>query len=72
MNISYYGGCSTIVPLPLTIFQKMIEDSYKASYTPQPQQVMRFFERSNEIAISSEDEKEWYNEVTMEALNWLG
>jgi hypothetical protein len=72
MNISYYGGQSTIVPLPLNIFQKMVEDSYKASYIPQPQQVKRFFERSNEIAAMSVDEKEWYKEITVQALNWLG
>ena len=72
MNISYYGGVSTIVPLPLSIFQKMVEDSYKASYTPQPQQVKRFFERSNEIAETSTDEKVWYQKITTEALNWLG
>ena len=72
MNISYYGGFSTIIPLPLSIFQKMVEDSYKASYTPQPQQVKRFFERSNEIAETSTDEKSWYKEITNEALNWLG
>jgi hypothetical protein len=71
MNISYYGGISTIVPLPLSIFQKMVEDSYKASYIPQPKQVKRFFERSNEIAATSADEKVWYNEITNEALNWL-
>jgi len=57
MNISYYGGQSTIVPLPLNVFQKMVEDSHKASYIPQPQQVKRFFERSNEIAATSVDEK---------------
>jgi hypothetical protein len=72
MNISYYGGISTIVPLPLSIFRKMVEDSYKASYTPEPQQVKRFFERSNEIAETSTDEKDWYKEITNEALNWLG
>jgi AlwI restriction endonuclease. len=71
MNISYYGGFSTIVPLPLSIFQKMVDDSYKASYTPQPQQVKRFFERSNEIATTSESEKTWHEEITKEALNWL-
>jgi hypothetical protein len=71
MNISYYGGQSTIVPLPLNVFQKMIEDSYKASYTPQPLQVKRFFERSNEIAATSADEKNWYNKMTDIALNWL-
>lgn len=72
MNISYYGGQSTIVPLPLNVFQKMVEDSYKASYIPQPQQVRRFFECSNEIAATSVDEKEWYKEITAQALNWLG
>jgi hypothetical protein len=72
MNISYYGGQSTIVPLPLNIFQKMVEDSYKASYIPKPQQVRHFFERSNEIAATSVDEKEWYKEIIEQALNWLG
>ena len=72
MNISYYGGVSTIVPLSLRVFQKMVEDSYKAAYTPQPKQVQHFFERSNEIAATSVDEKTWYDEITNEALNWLG
>jgi hypothetical protein len=49
----------------------MVEDSCKASYIPQSQQVKRFFERSNEIAATSVDEKEWYKEVTEQALNWL-
>ena len=71
MNISYYGGHSTIIPLPLSIFQKMVEDSCKAEYTPQPLQVKRFFERSNEIVNKSADEKTWYKEITEQALNWL-
>jgi len=72
MNISYYGGISTIVPLPLSIFQKMVDDSYKTTYVPQPEQVKRFFELSNEIAATSADEKVWYQKITNEALNWLG
>lgn len=71
MNISYYGGTSTIVPLPLTLFLKMVEDSHKASYVPEPKHVQRFFERSNELANSTNNEKEWYNGITQEALNWL-
>jgi hypothetical protein len=72
LNISYYGGTSTIVPLPLNIFQKMVDDSYKASYMPEPKHVKRFFERSNELALTSENEKVWYEGITTEALNWLG
>lgn len=71
MNISYYGGKSTIVPLPLSVFLKMVEDSHKASYVPEPQHVQRFFERSNELAESTDNEKDWYNCITQEALNWL-
>lgn len=71
MNISYYGGKSTIVPLPLSVFLKMVEDSHKASYVPEPQHVQRFFERSNELAESTDNEKDWYNGITQEALNWL-
>jgi hypothetical protein len=71
MNISYYGGTSTIVPLPLNIFQKMVDDSYKASYIPEPKHVKRFFDRSNEIANECDNEKVWYEKITNEALNWL-
>lgn len=71
MNISYYGGTSTIVPLPLNVFLKMVEDSHKASYVPEPKHVQRFFERSNELANTTDNEKDWYNGITNEALNWL-
>lgn len=71
MNISYYGGTSTIVPLPLNIFQKMVDDSYKASYIPEPKHVKRFFDRSYEIANECDNEKVWYEKITNEALNWL-
>ena len=44
LNISYYDGKSVIVPLPLKVVKKMLEDSFKASYTPNPEQVRYFFE----------------------------
>lgn len=72
MNISYYGGTSTIIPLPLKVFMKMVEDSYHASYVPEPKHIQRFFERSNELASTMENEVDWYNGITAEALNWLG
>ena len=71
-KISYYGGTSVIVPLPLDIFQKMLEDSYKASYTPNPAQVKHFFDYSEQVAKSSEDEKQWFEGMKKEAENWLG
>ena len=71
MNISYYGGTSTIVPLPLSVFIKMVEDSHNADYVPEPKQIQRFFERSNELANTTTSEVEWYSRITNEALNWL-
>lgn len=71
MNIQYYGGTSTIVPLPLSVFIKMVEDSHNANYVPEPRQLQRFFERSNELANSTDNEVDWYNGITQEALNWL-
>jgi len=70
-NVSYYGGVSIILPLPLNVFQKMVEDSYKASYTPNPQQIKHLFEYSSKTAIESENEKIWFNKITNKALNWL-
>lgn len=71
MNITYYGGKSVIIPLPLNAFQKMIEDSYKATYTPNPEHVRRFFEHSNELVKTCTDETQWYAEIQKSAINWL-
>lgn len=71
LSVSYYGGKSTIIPLPLSIFRKMVEDSYKASYTPNPNQVLKFFEQSNKLASEFDNEQDWYNAITKAALNWL-
>lgn len=71
LSLAMYGGKSTIIPLPLQIFRKMLEDSYKASYTPDPSRVRRFFEASNEYAIVCGNEMEWYSKVKEKALHWL-
>ena len=75
LNVSYYGGTSTIVPLPLNIFQKLIEDSFKANYTPNPDHVRRFFDASKNIAIQcirdGGDETEWYTKITQNASHWI-
>lgn len=71
MNISYYGGKSTIIPLPLNVFIKMMEDSYNVNYVPEPKHIQRIFEKSNEIANSTDNEVDWYNGITEYALNWL-
>lgn len=71
INVDAYGGKSTIIPLPLKVFMKMIEDSHKADYTPKPDQVRRFFEHSQKLVETSNSETEWYQGILESALNWL-
>ena len=71
-NITYYGGRSTIIPLSLDVFQKMLEDSYKVNYTPDSHQVRRFLEHSNELVENCTDENHWFEEINKSAVNWLG
>jgi len=71
LNIQYYGGTSTIVPLPLSIFIKMVQASHNANYVPEPRHVQRFFERSNELANLTDNEVDWYNGIIEKAQNWL-
>ncbi len=71
LNISYYGGKSVIVPLPLHVFRKMLEDSFKAEYTPDAGRVQAFFEYSRSVAAKSASEQEWYGKVIEKALHWL-
>lgn len=71
LNIEFYGGKSVIVPLELNVFIKMVEDSYKADYTPTPDNVKSLFEYSKKVSKTAENEKDWFNKVKVKALNWL-
>lgn len=71
LNISYYGGKSIIIPLPLIIFQKMLEDSYNANYSPTPIQVRNFFEYSKKLVETCNNENEWFDAIKKKATNWL-
>lgn len=71
MNIAFYGGNSVIVPLELDVFINMVEQSYRAGYIPNPQQVRSIFEYSLEQAKIAADENEWYTKIKEKVLNWL-
>lgn len=71
LNLAIYGGKPIIVPLPLNVFRKMLEDSYKANYIPSPAHVKNFFEYSANIAQQVENEQIWYDKIIEKALNWL-
>ena len=70
-NISYYGGKSLIIPLPLEVFMKMVENSYSANFIPTPQHIKELFDFAQQMAEESDDEKQWFNSVQDKAQNWL-
>ncbi len=70
-NIAYYGGKSIIVPLPLEIFMKMVENSYSAKFIPTPQHIKELFDYAQQAAEESSDEKQWFDSLQDKALNWL-
>lgn len=71
MNIAFYGGQSVIVPLELDVFINMVEQSYRAGYVPNPEQIREIFIYSLEQAKEADNENEWYMRVKEKVLNWL-
>lgn len=71
INISYYGGYSYVLPLELDVFIKMVQDSFKASYIPNPEQIEKLFKKSVEYAKESSNETDWYLKIKQFALHWL-
>ena len=70
-NIDFYGGASTIIPLDYEAFEKMLDDSFKAKYTPNQDLVKSIFTFSKEYAVKASGEQDWYNAVLNKVLNWL-
>lgn len=70
-NISYYGGKSIIVPLPLEVFMKMVENSYSAKFIPTPQHIKGLFDFAKASAEEAADEKQWFISLQEKALSWL-
>lgn len=71
VNVSLYGGYSNIIPLELSTFEKMVIDSRKAGYIPEPKHVRALFDKARELCEITENEVDWFNKVREVALDWL-
>lgn len=71
LNLSMHGGYAYIVPLSLDVFEKMVEDSYKASTIPTPYDIKKLFDYSIMVAKSGINEVEWFKKINEKALAWL-
>lgn len=70
-SIRLYGGKAVIVPLELATFEKMVNDSKRAAYIPNPRHIKALIEKVQDLGITSADEVDWFQKVTACALDWL-
>ena len=70
-NLLMYGGKSNIIPLQLSTFEKMVADSRKAAYVPEPKHIKALFNKARELRETAENEVEWFEQVNIAALDWL-
>lgn len=71
LELAVYGGKTRIVPLPLAIFRKMLEDAQKSEYIPDASRVRHFFDNATNNALICQDERQWAEAVAQQALHWL-
>lgn len=69
--VSAYGGTSSIVPLLLALFVKMLDVARQASYSPNSSHILQFLEYSRQQALASCNELAWFDAVQQKATNWL-
>lgn len=69
--IRHYGGKANILPLELNTFEKMVLDSKKANYVPEPQHIRKLVDRIRELAETADDEIDWFEKSKQTALRWL-
>ncbi len=71
VNIVHYGGKSTIVPLDLDTFMKMIDNSYNAKFVPTAKHMKELFHFAATMADKAEDENQWYDAIQDFAQKWV-
>lgn len=70
LDISYYGGSSVIVPVPLMLFREMLRHSNRVAARPKPSDIRRLFECSAQLSTECSCETEWYEGVKRMVERW--
>lgn len=70
-NVSYYGGVARIIPLDLDDFKRMIELAYTNETKPDSRNIGCFTDKASVLALSSNDELEWYDGIRGLIETWV-
>lgn len=71
LSIALYGGKSKIIPLELSQFKKLVENSYKYKGHPNPSDVRKFLDLAIKQGETAQDENEWQLEINTCVEQWL-
>lgn len=71
ISIDHYGGKSQIVPLELSQFMKLVENSYSFDGHPKPHNVKEFLTNTIQQVENSSSEAEWMQCIQECVDNWL-
>lgn len=63
-NVQYYGGRSTIIPLALDDFRKLLENAKSAQRRPNSQDIKTLLTEMANLASSASNETEWYQGIS--------
>jgi hypothetical protein len=68
-SIAYYGGVSKIIPLDLDAFKSILRQANASSIKPTSEHMKNFVTKATELAQSSDNEIDWFEQVKSESLN---
>ena len=71
LSIALYGGKSKIIPIELSQFKKLVENSYKYKGHPNPSDVRKFLDLAIKQGETAQDENEWKIKINTCVEQWL-
>lgn len=72
IHVAYYGGVSKIIPLTLTDFKQMLAAAYKQTVKPTASEIYAFVQTASALALTADDEQDWYQGIVQLVKNWCG
>jgi hypothetical protein len=64
VNISYYQGTSTIIPLNLEDFQELLRKANDSDLRPNSEGLRSFLRQMSQRALECENEQIWFEEIS--------
>lgn len=71
ISMRNYGGKSQIIPMSLTVFEKLVERSNASTTKPNSDDLKEFLDKTLAEIETASDETKWYQAIEHRASTWL-